>query len=215
LIVVDDGSPKSPAQPPDRRWAASDIDDPPHAVGQARRRLGLAHFDLLRMDVDVRWNQDACRNLAVSQAPTKWVLLTDMDHLVPTATWRRLITGRLSWKQAYTFARKSGSKLTDRNPHANSWLLTVETFDQMGGYDERFAGYYGTDGDFKRRLQKVCKITALPEFLHEVTPETVADCNTRDYERKTAEDRANIPRIIAERGQGKPLRGRFPWHRVT
>jgi hypothetical protein len=42
------------------------------------------------MREDIAWNQDACRNLAVSLARTEWVLLTDMDH-VPTEA---LLAGR-------------------------------------------------------------------------------------------------------------------------
>jgi len=200
LIVVDDGSPEFPIVSPG---------------DECLKRMGLASVALYRMDVDVRWNQDACRNLAVSQAETKWVLLTDIDHIVPVATWRRIIFGRLSWKATYSFERETGPTLSVRNPHPNSWLLRVETFDAMGGYDERFAGYYGTDGDFRRRLEDICKVERLPEKIHEVTPDMVVDCRTTTYERKTPEDRANIPKIARERGSARPLRGRFPWHRVA
>jgi hypothetical protein len=51
---------------------------------------GLFAFSLYRMGVDVPWNMDACRNLAASQAKTDWLLLTDIDHLVPEKTWRKI-----------------------------------------------------------------------------------------------------------------------------
>lgn len=223
VIVVDDGSPDAPAAAPAFRYiepreasvlpkfdAATESEQAFHA----RRRLGVVSFQLYRMDVDVRWNQDACRNLAASQAETKWLLLTDIDHLVPAATWSRIVTGRLSWKSIYTFARLTGATLSHRNPHPNSWLLTTEMFDAAGGYDERFAGYYGTDGDFKRRLERVGKIEQLPEALHEVTPDVCDDCRTVRYGRKEAQDRAAIPAITKERGSKPPIRNRFPWHRV-
>jgi len=198
LIVVDDGSPDHPAEP----------------VIAAAPSPGCP-LALYRMDVDIRWNQDACRNLAASQAETRWLLLTDMDHVVPLKTWVRIIMGRLTWKEVYTFSRKTGAKLSMRNPHPNTWLLTVDRFDAAGGYDESLAGWYGTDGDFKRRLARVATIVLVPEFIHEVTPDMVPDCRTTRYDRKTPEDRTNLSRLIAKRGAAAPVKGRFPWHRVS
>ncbi len=197
LILVDDGSPKSPAEP-------------------VIKSMPVPNFPLAlyRMDVDVRWNQDACRNLAASEAETRWLLLTDMDHLVPAATWNRIITGNLSWKEVYLFQRKTGAKLSQRNPHPNTWLISADRYEAAGGYDERLAGWYGTDGDFKRRVMRIATLVMLPEFIHEVTPDMVADCRTTAYDRKTPDDRAAISRIIFERGPEPPIRGRFPWHRV-
>lgn len=197
VIIVDDGSPNHPAE--------HVLDNGPNAA------FPIA---LYRMDVDVRWNQDACRNIAASEAETRWLLLTDMDHVLPVKTWLRIITGRLSWKEVYMFQRKTGRQLSQRNPHPNTWLITTDRFEAAGGYDERLAGWYGTDGDFKRRVLKIATIVLLHEFIHEVTPDMVADCRTTAYERKTPDDRTAIARIIFERGPEPPIRGRFPWHRV-
>lgn len=205
LIVVDDCSPGAPAGEVVTQYRAAH--PPPHG------RLGCG-MQVFRMDVDIRWNQDACRNLAVSQAKTKWLLLTDMDHIVLPETWARIITDRLSWKSVYTFSRVTGAVRSHRNPHPNTWLLTREMFDAAGGYDERFAGFYGTDGDFKRRIEKVGKIELLPERVHEITPDQVADCRTTAYGRKEAQDRVAIPQITRDRGAKPPIRGRFPWHQV-
>lgn len=207
LIVVDDGSPDAPA----KEVLTGSI----AAIDPSDGGLG-GGLKLFRMGVDVRWNQDACRNLAMKHCETKWALLTDMDHIVLPETWRRVITGKLSWKSIYTFARVTGVTRSTRNPHPNTWLLTTDMFEAADGYDEAFAGFYGTDGDFKRRLEKVGKIEQLPERLAEITPDMVADCRTVRYERKTADDRAAIPRIMAERaraGRQRTVRGRFPWHR--
>src|SRR5882762_2695717 len=64
LIVVDDGSPDGEAQ---------------------GREIGLP-VRIFRIEVDVRWNQDAARNIAAHHAKHGWLLLTDMDHLVPRET---------------------------------------------------------------------------------------------------------------------------------
>lgn len=71
VVVVDDGSPTKPA---------------------FAEEIGCG-LQVYRMAKDVRWNQDACRNIGVSHAETSWVLMTDMDHLVPWHTWQVVIRG--------------------------------------------------------------------------------------------------------------------------
>lgn len=208
VIIVDDGT-AAPFQ--DGKAKAS--------AKRAAWLEDLAGIDLsvYAMNVDVRWNQDACRNLAAAKAGTKWLLLTDIDHLIPEDVWRAIITRRLSWKSIYTFERVTGAGHSVRNPHPNTWLLTRDMFEAAGGYDERFAGLYGTDGDFRDRLKTVGKIEQLPLIIHEVTPDMVPDCRTTRYERKTHSDRLGIPAIKKSRAASpgaKTIRGRFPWHEV-
>lgn len=204
LVVVDDGSPSSPAL---------------EALGQLGWRAldsALGSAMLFRMEVDVRWNQDACRNLAADQATTKWLLLTDIDHLVPAPTWKRIIDKPLGSKGVYRFGRISLPDLAAYKPHPNSWLMQKSTYDRAGGYDERFAGWYGTDADFRNRVQAVAKIEQLKEVLIRVPREVIPDASTTTYERKTAADGENIQRIKAERkadADPSPKRGLFPWTR--
>lgn len=197
LVLVDDGSPSVPASPP-----ASPID----------------RFKLFRMGVDIPWNQDACRNIAVKEAETKWVLLTDIDHLVPEITWRRVVAGKLSEKVVYKFSRVSAPDMEAYKPHPNSWLMTRGMYDACGGYDERFAGWYGTDGDFRNRVMKQAPIEQLREHLIRIPREVVPDASTTTIERKTPETHANLDRIKAERAGAKdkrPKRGLFPYSRVA
>src|SRR5687768_8581578 len=91
VIIVDDGSPKFPAI---NALQGVDLLAITHV---------LAGLQFWRMGVDVRWNQDACRNIGVREAPTPWLLLTDMDHVVPEATWRRLMFGKLKKQRVYRF----------------------------------------------------------------------------------------------------------------
>lgn len=202
LVVVDDGSPD------DSRASTVMIQTAP---------MPLRAVSLYRITVDVRWNQDAARNLAVSQASSTWVLLTDIDHLVPVATWRRVIEGKLDPAKIYKFSRASLPSLAAYKPHPNSWLMTRELYDRMGGYDERFAGFYGTDGDFRDRCSGAATVELLPEQLWRVPREVIADASTTTYERKAPEDGPAIQRIKGERKlipDWRPIRGRFPWVKV-
>lgn len=199
VIVVDDASPRSPAAP---RVIPT----------------GLASFALYRTLKDVRWNWIFCRNLGMAKAPTDWVLLTDIDHLLPVETLARLLDGECRSDVAYRFARVDAPDLRSYKPHPNTWFLHRALFDQVGGYDERFSGYYGTDGDFRRRMQETAAaVVLLPEVMIRVPREVVADASTTTYTRKEKWDKRNVNRIVAERAfvtNWRPLRLSFKYERV-
>lgn len=197
VVIVDDGSPRSPAFVEDLRG------------------IGL---QLYRMKKDVRWNQDACRNIGVRHAETGWVLLTDIDHIVPEKTWDTVLSRDWDPQLAYYFARVSAPDLQPYKVHPNTWYMTRQKFDEIGGYDERFAGYYGTDSDFRDRLLKaVVKTPMIKENIIRVPRTQIADASTTTYLRKQPEDREAIHRIKEERAQiedWKTLRYRFEYGRV-
>lgn len=204
VVVVDDGSPKHPAA---------------EAVGGSLVTLlleSLGSYQVWRMGVDVRWNQDACRNIGVRQAPTKWAMLTDMDHVVPEATWRRLMAGKLKKSRVYRFGRVTAPEMTPYKLHPNSWALTVATYWQVGGYDETLAGNYGTDGDFFNRVRRTCELEDLPEFLIRYPRELIPDASTTTLERKSQVDKENINRLIKARADSAAplLHFSFPCTRV-
>lgn len=198
LIVVDDGSQEFNLE----NYVLADP-----------RAAQLASFKVYRITVDVRWNWIAARNLAVDKATTEWVLLTDIDHLVPEATWRRIQERKVSDRNVYRFSRVDAPDLTPYKPHPNSWLMTRKMFDQIGGYDERFSGFYGTDGEFRDRVRATCReLVILPEVLIRVPREVVPDASTTRYERKQPEDREGVARVRAMIAKDKkPHRLTFPW----
>lgn len=205
LIVVDDGSPTKPALPVFQEWGW-DKDPLPF------------RFQLYRIGVDVRWNWIACRNLAMAKAETEWRLMTDIDHLVPEQTADFIANGSIKARRIYRFARKDWPALTDYKPHPNSWLMTGAMFDKVGGYDERFSGYYGTDGMFRDRcIAAAEQVMMIAQPLLRVAREQVADASTTTYGRKEKQDHEGVRRIradIAQSGKLTPLRGSFPWEQL-
>lgn len=197
IIIVDDGSPKHPAFPPEKK-------------------IGVK-VEVYRMKVDVRWNQDACRNLGASHAEG-WMLLTDIDHMLPVLTATRLVRGEFDEGCIYKFARVSEPEMEPYKTHPNSWFMTREMFDRTGGYDERFAGWYGSDGDYRDRVLAAAPLVQLDCPLVRIPREVTPDASTTAYKRKTEEDGFNIKRIKDERAaltEWKPLRNQFPWERVA
>lgn len=201
LVVVDDGSPTHPLGSDD--------------LGRLEG-LGLARVQLFRITVDVRWNWIAARNLAVAKARTDWVLMTDIDHLVPEPTLRRVTEQKVSDRNVYRFSRVDAPDLTSYKPHPNSWLMTRAMFDRIGGYDERFSGFYGTDGEFRDRVRaNAQQLIILDEALVRVPREVIPDASTTRYLRKQPEDKEGVARVRAEIAKSpKPHRGLFPWVQV-
>lgn len=192
-IVVDDGSPRSPAE------------------SVLRRATMPFPIRLFRIEVDVRWNWLAARNIGMKHAETEWCLMTDMDHVVEPRVAVNLVSGQHDDCTIYRFSRRehTGKKI---HPHPNSMLLTKRTFWKVGGYDETLSGHYGTDGDWRRRCAEKSRIRLLKDEL--VRHEYVGDSSTTGYKRKQPED-AGKKAIIARRGRGwKPKTLSFPYHEV-
>src|SRR5678809_777529 len=142
---------------------------------------------VFRIEVDVRWNWLAARNIGAHHAEEGWLLLTDMDHVIPQETLRAVLHSDLDPRRAYAFQRweHTGIPLA---PHSASWLMTRSLFWEVGGYDERLSGYYGTDGAYRRRLAAYAPLGLLNCGL--IRYEYLGDSSTRRYARKQPEDAA-------------------------
>lgn len=173
VVIVDDGSPNKPALP---------------------RDIGCS-LQVYRLDVDVRWNQDAARNIGVAHAETNWVLLTDMDHMITPEIWKMVLLREWDPTIAYQFERVSAPEMLPYKFHPNTWFMTKKKFEEAGGYDERFAGYYGTDADFRNRIEGTGEVKRFKQAIIRVPRTHIADASTTTYLRKQPEDLENIRRI--------------------
>lgn len=205
VVLVDDGSPTAPARDAlePRQWE--------------ELKLTLQGVALWRMGVDVRWNQDACRNIGAREARTSWLLLTDMDHVVPAETWRHVMTTKLLKSRAYRFARVNAPAGDVYKPHPNSWAMARGLYWQVGGYDEALAGHYGTDGDFLVRTRREAGVYELACPLIRYPREVIPDASTTTLNRKSDEDRTTINALVKGRANNprwKPRHFSFPCERL-
>jgi hypothetical protein len=184
----------------------------------------LASLRMYRLLEKKRWNWLACRNLGAKVATTDWLLLTDIDHVVPQATLERLMTTKMADHVAYRFSRVTAtgawpydvSALPPYKPHNDTWFLQRRVFfkDKVGGYDERLSGCYGTSGEFTDRLKAAVNATViLSEVIVRYPREIIADASTHPsiYTRKNdPENDAELKKRKEERAQikgWKPLHG--------
>lgn len=197
LVVVDDGSPTAPARDVIRDWL-----------------FRFKSVRLFRVGVDVPWNWLTARNIGAHHASDGWLLLTDMDHVVPTETLKALVYGQHDPNVVYAFSRRehTGEAI---QPHSASFFLTKDLFWKIGGYDEELSGRYGSDGDFRRRAKAHAPIVVLADTYLE-RHEYVGDSSTTRYARKSPEDAMAIKRIVESRAHGwKPRTLSFPYQEVA
>ena len=146
VIVVDDGSPDNPA-------------------GEVTRPRGLPQHSIFRLDRDVRWNQDAARNIGAYEGQAPWLLLTDIDHVVPEETLTTVLSRKLDPEVVYSFPRIKFESGDDRESHPNSYFMAKSLYWDIGGHDEDYKGIYGKDFLFRKRA-----LRHAPEVLVEGAP---------------------------------------------
>jgi hypothetical protein len=209
-------------------------------VRKATTLVGLPKIELYRVLEDRPWHQHGARNLGAHVAKGKWLLMTDMDHIVPASTITEILRlipdlrknqvvtfGRvdapatLTWKADHwtEFARtrrEDGSL----KPHVNSFLVRKDRYWKLGGYDEELCGIYGTDKHFRSRLFGAHTVEKHLDYapLIRVDRDVIPDASTRGVNRDDPE-RGNKKKKVLTR---KSLEGRarqivtlnFPWERV-
>lgn len=205
IILVDDGSQKDPAEP---------------VVRAALPHFPLPLIRLYRVLINIPWNQNGAHNLGFHVADDGWCLSTDIDHIVTAAQLNTILALPVNKDCYYTFGRRRVSDMsTVFKRHPNSWLLTKELYWKSGGYDEDFAGFYGSDSQFRKALALVGKHIPLPDACYLVVYDEhdIPDANTREWGRKDSPYHSARNATLAKKRQRaykaeNPLR--FPWERV-
>jgi hypothetical protein len=166
VIVVDDASPITPA--------ASVV-----------RPKSLPEHRIYRIAKDIPWNQDAARNIGAYEATSTWLLLTDIDHVVPEETLKGLFDLDKDPTVLYTLGRTKFFSDDVREPHPNSYVMTRDMYWAIGGHDEDSAGIYGKDYLFRKRALKKTREVHLPDLrLARVGTSNIPDAGTRTIPRR-------------------------------
>lgn len=156
-------------------------------------------LSVFRIQEKVAWNWLEARNIGAHHAKGKWILLTDMDHMVRGKVFHRLLKKLpdLNPEVVYQFSRCRAPGMEPYKFHNDSFLVTRDLFWKCGGYDEDYAGQYGTSGMFRRRLFQAAKGHILFHDLSLVLypREVIPDASTTNLARKNGRDPNAISRI--------------------
>lgn len=188
FVVVDDGSPVSPALP-------VLLEAPAHV----RERI-----DLYRITEDIPWNRGGARNLASREAPTEWLVHLDLDHIMPAPCAARLLECEPERRHWYKFERyRVGAADETRQkdlidpragfgqilPHIDSYLIEQDLYWKAGGYNEAFSGCLGGGSPFLAELERLVPSKLLPPdvHLHVYTRHVVPDASVTTLSRDRTE----------------------------
>ena len=201
FIVVDDGSPSTPA-----------------VISEAKLNLTLA-----RVKVNIPWNHPGAQNLCAHLATGDWFWSGGIDHVFSKNNIEKLLAiDRTDLKVNYKIPRKRNGKVSY---HWEINYLSREAFFSIGGYDEDFAGTWGADDVcFINMLKKTgVKEIPLPEetvCLDLYTEEDFPEANSHKYTderdkwgpRKMNPTNKNLWRakVAGRKPYGQNLL-RFPW----
>lgn len=189
VVIVDDGSPVMPAS-------------------NVPRPYDMPEIEIYRVLMDKPWHQHGARNLGAHVATGEWLLLTDMDHMLEADAAARICKlvreGALDAGTCYMLDRiEADTREPTRapngvpKPHPNSFLMTRELFWQIGGYDERACGLYGTDKLFRERAFTIGGRGHLDVPLVRYWRDLVPDASTTTLERKEGRDPAHHRQVMA------------------
>ena len=200
-IIVDDGSPKNLASK--HMSTMSSVGFP---------------VSLFRIEKDIPWNQNGARNLAMWHCKDEWCLLTDIDHLLSADQLPILFDLKLKPKNHYLPLRRKAITLEDYKRHPNTYIIHSDLYWKIGGFDESYAGYYGTDSTFRKRLQTVSKRVELNNVTMTLFGrEVIADASTTAYGRKDSKYHiSNNPELNARKKECPPPIPplNFEWERI-
>jgi hypothetical protein len=196
FVLVDDGSPATVEIPTD---------------------LNL-NLRVLRVGVDIPWNQPGARNLGAAMSVSDKIFMTDVDHVLNVEAFEEMIRRRNPGRTMYKLRRNDSSQ-THLKSHPNTFFLSRARFLRYYGYDEEFCGHYGFDDAMLWRWQRYhgtrflylpsCCIATLREMKGEIGFHSLV--RSLDHNRALAtQKRAEWKRYGSKAGHSRKFLS-FPW----
>jgi len=195
-------------------WHVVVVDDGSQSAPLGLLRIPNLCLRAFRVDVDIPWNNEGVRNIGVKESKTPWLLVTDIDHIVPVETAESLVSQPHREDQFYGFKRRWRHNMEDMKPHPNTWFMSRKFWDRVGGCDERWSGTYGGDGEWSSRADKINQRQMLDLWLYHANIDEIPDAWV-DMTRRYAGDgsqRAAIRDSISKNPQ--TITGRLQYRQI-
>jgi glycosyltransferase involved in cell wall biosynthesis len=119
---------------------------------------------LFRVLDDIKWNQHGCRNLGARRATYPWLIMIDVDHVLPSESLNALVHKKLDDKCYYKPRGLTPFNEPVEKIHKNQYICTKKAYWLSGGYNELFSGTYGGDQEFLSLLRKRCELVILNDI---------------------------------------------------
>ncbi len=208
VVVVDDGSPNYPA------LDVLDKSVPPVPVS------------LYRIKKDIPWNHGGARNLSVYgvQGDRNWVLTTDMDLVLFPDDVVKLFSREIDPGKVYRLQRLVKTSPTSSweayKPHSETYFMTRGMFWTIGGFDERFTGFFnGPFIPFRRQVARVTRVKLLKGVFLRSYHNLVEDATTKGLPRGGSkyDITTNKKALTAREGPlpKKPLVMQYEWEKLV
>jgi hypothetical protein len=205
FIIVDDGSPQNPAAN-----FVLDSQDP-------------LNLDIYRIDIDKPWNQDGAQNLGALFCVNEWIFLSDIDHILPLESIRRILSLTPRRFEYFMFKRlkaQSGwdniSELKPSKLPKNTFLIHWHLYWKVGGRNEDFSGCYSFGWTFRNKLREFGRQRLLDAYVVAYHTRVIPDAGTTTIPRTAKAERRKVRRVLKGTKVRKSLPKnplRFPWHK--
>ena len=141
---------------------------------------------LFRVEKDVPWGWPAAKNIAMHEIPDgEEALVTDIDHLLTAEDADRLTDTWIRDDTHYIPRRRRAVDGLEYKRHPSTYILTKWLYWQVGGFEERWLGSYGTDFMMRKRIQRMSQRVLLNDiWLTLYGREVVPDASTTCFGRK-------------------------------
>jgi hypothetical protein len=137
---------------------------------------------------DIPWNQNGARNLAMLNVKDAWCVSTDIDHLITKNVAKEIVNMTLPEKTDRYFRphRILFKGNVEYKKHPNSYIIHSDLYWKVGGMDESFCGWYGSDSVFRRRLEAEGREQDISKniYLTLYGRDDIPDASTTQYGRK-------------------------------
>jgi hypothetical protein len=169
-----------------------------------------------RVETDIPHNNPGARNLGMRLCLTPWAIMLDFDNIPTVEFLNEVCWFDLQPRLLYRL-REIGkwdvNKMEVQNS-ANAFVVSVPDFWDVGGYDEDFAGRYGSEDHFfshcwKRSGREVAQGQARVPFPALDTREGTPSGLKKDA---ALNRRLFLQKIESAAVPSNPIR--FPWHVV-
>jgi len=140
FIIIDDGSPNTPAEPICRMYPEKNL-------------------KLFRVKEDIGFNSHGARNLAMKHVETEWALMIDIDRkgIREVAPVLERYVKSAEENEYFNFIIEDTGETTH-----NDYCVKTDSWWRSGGYDEEFVNWHFGDRLFIDRLNSYLKPTTIP-----------------------------------------------------